>query len=192
MAAIDGPIVIKSTRESEAGEESQLVIPEKSTAWFELLRLEWAVKTDEPKYIEEMGRDPRSVVTFGVGEGPISDDVIQQFGADPKWLKLKAVKTSWPAILTTIGLVASAYDISGGLNPQQIEKIANDTKKPVVYVGDEPIIYSPANKTFSSVIFIIENGPQLVVGREEGIVSLNEGDLPISVIDKIMRASAKV
>ncbi len=47
LAVLDNPVRVKD----------QYIVPEKSAAWSELLRLDWArEKTEEPRYLEEMSR----------------------------------------------------------------------------------------------------------------------------------------
>ncbi len=64
----------------------QYIIPETSTSWINLLRLEWAKEIPEqPKYLEEMTR--KDVATAGIEieesiKGEIPDELIEILGAD--------------------------------------------------------------------------------------------------------------
>ena len=54
LATLDKPIVINVP----GSVAKQVIYPEKSSAWYELLRLEWVKETDEkPKFLEEMSRE---------------------------------------------------------------------------------------------------------------------------------------
>jgi hypothetical protein len=51
LATLEKPVVINNRDEKSA----QVIYPEKSSAWYELLRLEWAkINSEKPKFLEEM------------------------------------------------------------------------------------------------------------------------------------------
>ena len=176
MASLDGPITMGS----------QLIIPEKSVAWVELLRLEWGTKKDEPRYIEEMGRAP---VVAAVTEGTeVPTAVIEALGPDPKWAGLRVARTSWPALLTALGLSPAKYDLSGGaIRRDQMKNIVLETGKPLIYVGAETLFFRLAYPSLSGVVFILEEGPGLVVTNPAEVTSLQISDLPKGVAEKIGR-----
>jgi hypothetical protein len=171
MAALDGPITIGS----------QLIIPEKSVAWFELLRLEWGAKKDEPRFIEEMAQLVPAAPLQGDAVPPA---VIQALGDDPKWSNLYGVQTTWPALLTSLGLSPIKYDISGGIRRDQMKNVVMESGKPMIYVGSETLFFRPAYPSFSGVIFIVEDGPRIIVRNPENL-SLQISDLPSAVVQKI-------
>lgn len=174
MAALDGPITMGS----------QLIIPEKSVAWFELLRLEWGTKKDEPRYIEEMAQPPiPATVTTG---DEIPPSLIEALGPDPKWSNLRVAKTSWPALLTSVGLSYTKYDLSAGvIRRDQMKNIVIETGKHMIYVGAETLFFRPAYPTLSGVVFILEDGPGLVVTNPAEVTSLQMSDLPKGVLERL-------
>ena len=172
MATLDGPITMGS----------QLIIPEKSVAWFELLRLEWGAKKDEPRFIEEMGR---TAVPVLAGD-EIPAELVAALGPDPKWSGLRVAKTTWPALLTTLGLSPAKYDLSANvIRRDQMKNIVVETGKYLIYVGAETLFFRPAYPTFSGVVFILEDGPGLVVTNAAEVTSLQLSDLPKAVAEKV-------
>jgi hypothetical protein len=178
MAALEGPITV----------DSQLIIPERSMAWFELLRLEWGSKRDKPRYIEEMANPPLPTETpIATGE-PVPPAIIEALGADPKWDKLRVAKSTWQSILTTVRLSPAKFDLSGGvIRRDQMKNMILETGKYMIYVGAETLFFKPADPALSGVIFIIEDGPGLVVTNPGEITTLQLSDLPDAVIEKIKR-----
>jgi hypothetical protein len=176
MTALDGPITMGS----------QLILPEKSVAWFELLRLEWGVKKDVPKFIEEMGRPPQfTAVTAGEA---VPDSLIKALGADPSWANLRVAKTTWPAIFTSLGLSHVKYDLSGGkIRRDQMSNIVRESGKYMIYVGAETLFFRPIYNSLSGVIFILEDGPGLIVTNPAEITSLQMSDLPEAVAEKVRK-----
>jgi hypothetical protein len=176
MASLDGPITMGS----------QLIIPEKSVAWFELLRLEWGAKKDEPRFIEEMGR--AAAVTEGAEGTEVPAALIEALGPDPKWSGLRVARTTWPALLTAVGLSPAKYDLSGGaIRRDQMKNIVLETGKSMIYVGAETLFFRPAYASYSGVIFILEDGPGLVVTNPAEVTSLQVSDLPVAVAEKLSK-----
>lgn len=178
MATLEGPITV----------DSQLIIPERSVAWFELLRLEWGSKRDEPRYLEEMARPPvpRAVPTMA-GE-PVPQSLIEALGADPKWDNLRVAKTTWPAIFTSLGLSPAKYDLSGGkIRRDQMKNVVLETGKHMIYVGEETLFFKPVHASLSGVAFILEDGPGLIVTNPGEITSLQLSDLPDSFAERFKR-----
>jgi len=173
MAAIDGPITMGS----------QLIIPEKSMAWFELLRLDW--KKKDKLFLEEMSADAKQRPG-----PPVPKWVIDSMGADPKWASLYAVATTWPALITSLGLVPEKYDISGtGLTREQLRSLVRETGKSVMQLtraGED--VLRPFYAKFAGVIFIIE-GPALIVSDPVTIVAPNIENLPEGVAEKYKKAA---
>lgn len=174
MAALDGPITMGS----------QLIIPEKSVAWFELLRLEWGgTKREEARFLEEMARPPAPVAAVGE-EVPAS--LVEALGPNPMWSGLRVARAPWPALLTSLGLSPEKYDVtSGGIRRDQMKNIVVETGKPLIYVGAETLFFRPAYPTFSGVVFLLEEGPGIVVTNPAEVTSLQMSDLPGGVAEKV-------
>jgi hypothetical protein len=187
MAAIDKPITMGS----------QLIIPEKSMAWFELLRLDWATKDEAPKYLEEMGR----VAEATAAPVPLTDEtapppslVARLGGDDPAWGGLRLLRAPWKALITGLGLSFETYAVTDVLELTQVRKMVNETGKAIMQVdlrqeGAALDAYKPVYSTFSSVILFVvdERGPALVVQNPSEPAPLPVAALPVAVAEKYKR-----
>jgi hypothetical protein len=65
-----------------------------------------------------------------------------------------------------------------------MKNVVMESGKPMIYVGSETLFFRPAYPSFSGVIFIVEDGPRIIVRNPENL-SLQISDLPSAVVQKI-------
>jgi hypothetical protein len=186
MSAIDKPITMGS----------QLIIPEKSMAWFELLRLDWATKEEAPKYLEEMGQAAAAAPVPLTDETAIPQGVITRLGgaSDPAWGGLRVARAPWNSLITGLGLSYETYAVTDVLELTQVRKMVNETGKAIMQIdlrqeGLALDAYKPVYSTFSSVILFVvdERGPGLVVQNPSEPAPLPVAALPVAVAEKYKR-----
>jgi hypothetical protein len=179
ITAFDKPITTDDT----------IIIPEKSVAWFELLRLDWAAKS--AIFIEEMGRAAPRVMA------PITDDtaipaslITRLGGEDPAWGSLRLARVPWRALITALSLAPEKYEITDLLANPQIYQIVRESGKPVMQIdlrSEGPIeAFKPIYASYSSAIMIVVDaaGPGLIVTNPEEPASVLISSLPAAVATK--------
>ena len=190
LAMIDNPIRMGD----------QYIIPEKSFAWTEMLRMEWTKKReDAPVYLEEMRREPTDA-----DKKPAAP--ITEITALPKtietWLKetdpatarlrmypsptgtLKPLLTLFKTTPESLGLAADATEFTEGA----IMKLVKRARLPVVQYDIRAQFNPPTNPVGSQItrdqdigyaIFVVgERGPSILVTDVEAPALLNRSDLP--------------
>jgi hypothetical protein len=198
----------------------QYILPEKSAAWTELLRLEWATRVpEEPKYLEEMRRNPtgsEQAPLTPVDERtalPVPLETI--LGAeDPKTARLRMYPSPTGGLepfLSLLGTTASAVGMKqtdSELTDTNLFTIVNKTKYPVIQydLRTEPPKITNAlklqyqlysDKKYSEIdtryaIFVITDNrsPSLLVTDTEYPVLLKKTELPNAVIESFIRKTA--
>jgi hypothetical protein len=178
----------------------QYIIPEKSFAWTEMLRMEWTKKTEEaPMYLEEMRREP----TEADKKPPAP---VTEITALPKtietWLKetdpatarlrmypsptgiLKPLLTLFKTTPESLGLAADAKEFT----ESAIMKLVKKARLPVVQYDIRAQFNPPTNpmglqitrdQEIGYAIFVVgEQGPSILVTDVEAPALLNRSDLP--------------
>jgi hypothetical protein len=68
-----------------------------------------------------------------------------------------------------------------------MKNIVLETGKYMIYVGAETLFFRPAYPTLSGVVFILEDGPGLIIPNKGEVTSLQLSDLPAAVAEKLGR-----
>ena len=178
----------------------QYIIPEKSFAWTEMLRMEWTKKTEEtPLYLEEMRREPTEgdKMPFGpVTEITALPKTIETWlgEADPATARLrmypsptgtlKPLLTLFKTTPESLGLAADATEFT----EDAIVKLVKKARLPVVQYDIRAQFNPPTNpmglqitrdQEIGYAIFVVgEKGPSILVTDVEAPALLNRGDLP--------------
>jgi hypothetical protein len=183
IAAFDKPITTDDT----------MIIPEKSIAWFELLRLDWAA-TKDALFIEEMGKAPVATLAPITDATTIPPSLITRLGEDPAWGSLRVARVPWRALMTAIGLAPNRYEIGDLLTNPQIIQIVRESGKPLMQIdlrSEDPIeAYKPIYASYSSAIMIVVDaaGPGLIVANPEEPAAVLMSSLPAAVATKFRTA----
>lgn len=154
LAALDKPVELAAAD----GKGKQMIFPEKSTAWFELLRLNWAKSiVGEPKFLEEMSRTrdaaapipapaPAPARASGPDVLPAEDEptrlpetLITYLGglADPKVAALRLLRGTFPALLNFLNVSPGQIGVTPEtqeLTMEMIDKIVEATARTVVQI----------------------------------------------------------
>jgi hypothetical protein len=160
--------------------DDTMIIPEKSVAWFELLRLDWTGKG--AVFIEELGRAAPTT------SGPVVTlpEALLTRIDDPAMNGLQLARVPWKSLLTAIGVAADKYAVTDKLVNAQIFQIVRETGKPVIQIdlqADGPVeAYKPVYMNYSSAIVIVvdADGPALLVKNSD-----EPGALLISAVPAI-------
>jgi hypothetical protein len=213
MAALERPITLPAP--GGAGGK-QKIFPEKSTAWFELLRLDWARKADErPKFLEEMSRAAEAAGPLAEEEPDTALPVALQSllggpePVDPKVGALRLLRAPLASLLAPLGISAQQLSIqadSTAFEEAQLRELTRMTGRIIVQINtvgtDQPVI--SAKKPFRiayptiPVFIVTEEGPALLVMDPAQPDFLKKEDMPkglASIVEKAkgvlgMRAAA--
>jgi hypothetical protein len=200
MATLERPIVLPAAG-TPGGK--QKIFPEKSTAWFELLRLEWAKKPDEkPIFAEEMSRDAEVAEPLAA-EDPataLPATLITLLGgaADPKIGALRLLRAPFPALLTIMGINATQLSVNedtASLERAQLLELTRMTGRIIVQINiavDPPTV--SANKPFRiayptvPAFVVTSEGPALIVLDPAKPELLKREDMPAGLLDIVNKA----
>lgn len=205
LAVLDNPIRLKD----------QYIVPEKSAAWSDLLRLEWARdKTEEPRYLEEMARAPAAAAP---APGPTAEpfapiDPLTELpetlktilgASDPKVARLRLypspTETLEPFLRIAnvrsedIGLQAATREFTD----ETLTAFVKKAQKPIVIYDlrpEEPYIDSKrlpdkySATEFPVIVFRADVPPALLVTDPEAPAFLAEGDLPEKLVTEFKEA----
>ena len=184
---------------------NQRIYPEKSAAWFELLRLEWAERKDEkPQFYEEMSRNPGEAPPLPPqergAEFPASLELILNGGPDldPKTGVLRLFRGSFEELFVLLSLKPEQVGIKADttvLTDEMIRTLVHSKVRPIVQINlreDPPSIIAkkPVRPTAPGVpVFIItEDGPALLLRSPESPQFLLETDMPQGLSDIVKGA----
>jgi len=203
LAIIDTPI-----RQGD-----QYILPEKSAAWTEMLRMEWSKTASEaPLYLEEMRTE------VGIDQKPMAP--ITEMTALPEtirtWLgpddPLTARLRVYPSFTGTmapfmplfnttveaIGLAADAKE----LTEDAIVKLVRKSRRPVVQYDIRKEFAPPKNPMGAQIvrdqdigyaIFVIrEEGAAMIVVDTENPVFLKRGELPRAFVEYLGKSVKKI
>jgi hypothetical protein len=205
LATLDRPITLG--KPGQVGKER--IYPEKSAAWYELLRLEWSAKLDENAvYIEEMGREGAAAVAAPLAPQedstalpPSLQTVLNGSAeADPKTGALRLLRAPFESIFTPIGLITKQLGIAKdtvAMTDKMIREAVQMTARPFVQIdlrADPPEVIAKKAKRILfpgiPVIVITETGPALLVRNPEEPDMLKKGDLPKGLVDILEKAQS--
>ena len=202
LATPDRPVAI------DGKNGKQMIYPEKSTAWFELLRLEWATKIDEdPKFYEEMSREAGEIAAplaeqEEASELPPSLQLLLNGGADPdpKTGALRLFRAPFEALMVPFGLTPAQVSITAdtkALTEDMIRALAISKLTTVVQIDisvDPPKVVAkkPTKPTAIGVpIFIITvDGPALLMSSSTSIEFLKRDEMPRGLTDIVNKAKS--
>ena len=116
IGVIENPVILKD----------EAIFPEKSAAWIDILRMEWARdKTEEARYLEEMSR----LAPMGTGAAPVeAEDEYEKPEGLPPGLFAEPVKFAFKKPTTTVPAAAPAQAVPAQAAPAQAKKF--QFKKP--------------------------------------------------------------
>ena len=204
MAALERPITLPAPG-GTAGK--QKIFPEKSTAWFELLRLDWARKADErPQFLEEMSRAAEAAAPLAAEEPASALPVALQSllggpaPADPKVGALRLLRAPLAGLLAPLGISAQQLSIqadSTAFEEAQLRDLTRMTGRIVVQINvagatDQPVV--SAKKPFRiayptiPVFIVTEEGPALLVLDPAQPDFLKKEDMPKGLVDIVEKA----
>jgi hypothetical protein len=196
LANLEKPITIDG---------NQRIYPEKSAAWYELLRLEWAEKKNEkPQFYEEMSREageaPPLAPQEEANELPPSLQLILNGGPepDPKTGALRLFRAPFETLLVSLGLTPAQLNITAdtrALTDEMIRSLVHAKAKPIVQIDlqvDPPAVVAkrPVRPTAPGVpVFIITaEGPALLLRSPQDPQFLLESDMPKGLLDTVKGA----
>lgn len=201
LATLEKPVVI-SVHGSIA---KQVIYPEKSSAWYDLLRLEWSkVANDEPRFLEEMSKNPNPApLAQQTEESVLPERLITLLGPDdPKTGALRIIGGTFQELLAIINANPDEVDIrdeTESLNDDMLRRIVKGTGAKVAQIdlrSDPPLMTARGTMIKShsadivSIFIITEDGPGMLVLNPEEPASLTKADVPgafMETIDKLIR-----
>jgi hypothetical protein len=198
LASLEKPIVIGVS----GSVAKQVIYPEKSSAWYELLRLEWAkVANEEPKFLEEMSREqgerlasleekttlPESLLSILNGPG----------GPDQKTGAIRILRADFDGLLVPLRISAADIGITAdtkSLDTKMIRAIVQATGMSVVQIdirsdppsfnGGRPLRTAHDNGVVP-VFIITEEGPGILVLNPSAPQILKKSDMPLGLLNTI-------
>jgi hypothetical protein len=206
LATLEKPIAIQVPGTAA----KQMIYPEKSAAWYELLRLEWSKTVDEaPKFLEEMSREqgaalvlaeqgeetqlPERLVTILNGAG----------GPNPKTGAIRLLRAPFEGLLVPLRITSADLGITEetvALDDSMLRKIVEETGGNAVQIdlrADPPAItgHRPFRSLYevSSIpIFVItDEGPGLLVKNPAAPEILKKSDMPPGLLETVDAVIAK-
>jgi len=198
LAALDRPVTL------DGKDGKQRIYPEKSAAWFELLRLEWATKVDEePKFYEEMSRESEEAAPLAEQEEasqlPPSLQLILNGGSepDPKTGALRLFRAPFEALMVPFGLSPEQIAITAdtrALTDDMIKTLMAAKTMPIVQINltvDPPAVIAkqPTKPSAAVPVFVITaEGPALLLSSTTSIEFLKRDALPKGLADIVAKA----
>jgi hypothetical protein len=206
FAVIDKPVKIESKVEGDPS--AQVIYPERSSAWFELLRLKWAdTPNEEPRFLEEMGRFKREVpLAAETPDTALSERLIAVLnglgGADPKTGALRLLRANLESLVipmrvlpADIGLTAETRSLNDQMLSRIVRKMGGNIlqidlrEDPPQFMGRRPArLLNEAMPV--PVIVIDEKGAGMLVLNPDEPQFLKQGDMPRGLLN-ILEATLK-
>jgi len=200
LASMEHPITIPV-----AGTPSkQVIYPEKSSAWYELLRLEWArTFNEEPRFTEEMSREQGvSSELAAVDEDTLLPPRLQTIlngpaGMDPKTGAIRLLRAPLQAFLIPLRMTPIEVSINEDtdiLTPTMIRKIVLKTGYNLLQIDlrEDPPVFTAGRSSrkvieekATIVLVITEEGPGLLVLDPSTPEILKKKDMPAGLLEVI-------
>lgn len=201
LAVIDNPIRI----------DDQYILPEKSVAWTEMLRMEWSKGTEEaPLYLEEMRREPTEADQKPLA--PVTEitavpkTVLTLLGeADPLTARLRcypSVTGKFAPFLTRFNTTAEAVGLAPdavALPDDVLTKLVKKARLPIVQYdirSDPPRISGKQiarDQDIGYAIFVVgERGPSMLVTDLEAPDFLKRSELPKAFVELLAKSVKKI
>ena len=210
MAALEKPITLPA---ADGGKGRQRIYPEKSAAWFELLRLDWAKRADEkPLFVEEMSRGAEPGIPAAAA-GPAEEEEgsalpiplqtllaggVEAAATDPKVGALRLLRAPFSALLAPLGISPKQLSLEAdtmALEEAQLRELNRMTGRVVVQINltvDPPAV--SAKKPFRiayptiPVFIVTTEGPALLVRNPAQPEFLAKEDLPSGLATIVEKA----
>ena len=190
LATLDKPIVMNVPGETG----KQVIYPEKSAAWYELLRLEWAKEADEkPKFLEEMGQErqePLAELNVGNKLPERLETLLNGPEVDPKTGAIRLLRAPFESLLTPLRIQPRDIGIDADtkiLTDAMQFRIASLTLARIFQIdlrSDPPVLSGriPVKTRYESpslpVFVITEEGPGVLVRNPSAPELLQKADIP--------------
>ena len=206
LATLEKPVVI-SVPDSVA---KQVIYPEKSSAWYDLLRLEWSkVANEEPRFLEEMSKEPSAApLAEQTEESVLPERLITLLGPqDPKTGALRLLGGTLEDLLSILNADSEAIGVTAEteiFSDDILRRIVKDTGVKVVQIDlrpNPPVVMARGTmRTTHSVdmvpIFVLtEDGPAMLVLDPAEPLPLTKADIPggfMATIEKLVAQSRPV
>jgi hypothetical protein len=210
MAALEKPVTLPA---AGAAPGKQKIYPEKSTAWFELLRLEWARRVDEhPIFVEEMSRAAEPGAAAAAA--PLAEEDVdtslpvplqtilaggpEAIASDPKLGALRLIRAPFSALLAPLGISPAQLSLQAdttALEEAQLRDLTRMTGRITVQVNltlDPPTVSAKKPMRISyptfPVFVVTAEGPALLVRDPSRPELLQKEDLPAGLAAHVERA----
>ena len=179
---------------------AQVIYPEKSAAWYDLLRLEWAAKPEEkPLFLEEMGRPDGDGVLAPQDEStalpPALVTVLNGASPDPKTGAIRLLRTSYEGLLVPLRLTTEEIEIPEEaeiLDDRMLNRIVRKTggnvfqidirEDPPVFSGAKPIRLAYEGMPIP-VFVVTSEGPGLLVLNPAAPQILKRDNMPAGLLE---------
>lgn len=206
LAIIDRPIRV----------DDQYILPEKSVAWTEMLRMEWMKTTDEtPLYLEEMRREPTEAdqkPLEPVTEITVLPKTVETIlgAADPLTARLRVYPSpngTFEPFIALFNTTAEAVGLAPGtteLSDDIITKLVKKARLPIVQYDIRVEPFDPAkaikgrqiarDQDIGYAIFVVggARGPSMLVTDTEAPGLLKRSELPKAFIDYLSKSVKKI
>ena len=188
----------------------QYIVPEKSVAWTELLRMEWLTKSGEtPQYLEEMRQEPTEAQQKPLAPATevtaLPATLVTLFGPDdPKTARLRIYPSptgsfeSFLSLFNTSGTEVGMGAEDSELSDDVLTKLVKKAKLPIVQYDlreDPPKITGKQLARDSDsgyAIFVIapDKRPSMVVTDTEAPALLRRSELPAAFVEFLTKSGA--
>lgn len=204
LATLEKPVVL----DGPAGVGKQVIYPEKSAAWYQLLRLEWAKEESEkPRFVEEMSRQRDTVPLAKQDLANMLPERLETLlngpSPDPKTGAIRLLRAPLEALLTPLRL--SARDIGVGadtaaLTEDMMRRIVEQTGGKVFQIDlreDPPVLLArkPLRSAYEAptlpIFVIMDEGPGILVLNPEAPELLTREDMPAGLIEMVDKKMAE-
>ena len=198
LATLDRPVAI----EVPGSVAKQMIYPEKSAAWYELLRLEWVKEESEkPRFLEEMSRrrgtEPLAEQDL---ENKLPERLVTLLGADdPKTGAIRLLKAPFETLLLPLRIRPrdiGVQDDTVALSDSMLLKITQQTLGRVIQIDlrlDPPgvTVRRPIKSVYEvptiPIFVITEEGPGILVLNPAAPELFTLAELPgglVSIMEK--------
>lgn len=195
LATLEKPVILDGV----GGVGKQVIFPEKSPAWYELLRLEWSKEdAEKPRFLEEMSRGKREPLA----EQDIQTKLPERLetllngpgGVDPKTGAIRLLRAPFETLLTPLRIRAADIGVredTVALTDDMMRRIVEQTRGRVFQIDlrEDPPTFL-AKKPIRSVyelptipVFVItEKGPGILVLDPSAPEVLQKDDMPAGLL----------
>jgi hypothetical protein len=181
---------------------NDLIIPEISTAWTELLRMDWAkASAEKPKYLEEYtaiqpritGEELVAIPEAVAAPGAVGDSIISKPLPDlvRAFLKKSKVVESGSFYTTARGSVLPLLNFFG-ITPAELEAVGQPLDAPMIVPSDDMLEYLARRLEMSILVVAYEEDTPLDPSIKAVGVMLGKSAAPVLVIFSLDDGSAGI